>query len=166
MSSRLLAGREAIRRGFTIVELLIAMALIVLIMAILSQAFVEGLESFRHLKGIGDLQEDLRQASIGLRRDVLATNQAANDFIIESLRTGSADRAQADALRARYEAIGADAADLDAGLREVGRQTTNPRARRLLARTLEALAGVKLGAATMVRILSLVNPPPTPVPDA
>ena len=44
------------RQGFTIVELLVAMALIVLIMSIISEAFVEGLGTFRELKGIGDLQ--------------------------------------------------------------------------------------------------------------
>ena len=140
-------------------ELLVAMALIVLIMSILSQAFVEGIETFRHLKAIGDLNEELRQASAGLRSDVLAANHFAADFIENSLRTGSADRSEADALRVRYEAICANAVDLDARLREVERQTTNPLARRLLGRTLDALHGVKLGAATMVELLDLIAPP-------
>jgi prepilin-type N-terminal cleavage/methylation domain-containing protein len=147
-----------VRRGFTLSELLVAMALIVLIMSILSQAFVAGVETYRHLKGIGDLNEKLRQASIDLRHDVLAANQAANDFIENSLRNGSADRSEADALRVRYEAICAEAVDLDARLREVERQTTNPIARRLLDRTLDALYGVKLGAATMVELLELIAP--------
>ena len=60
------------RQGFTLVELLVAVALIVLIMAILSQAFVEGLESFRQLKAVGDLQEELRTAAVRLRSDLLA----------------------------------------------------------------------------------------------
>jgi prepilin-type N-terminal cleavage/methylation domain-containing protein len=60
------------RHGFTLVELLVAMALIVLIMSILSSAFVEGIESFRHLKGVGDLQESLRTATIPLRTDLAA----------------------------------------------------------------------------------------------
>src|SRR5437870_11122493 len=60
------------RQGFTLVELMVAMALIVLIMAIISQAFVEGLETFRQLKGIGDLQERLRTAAVPLRDDLVA----------------------------------------------------------------------------------------------
>src|SRR5262249_36665188 len=60
------------RQGFTMVELLVAMALIVLIMSIISTAFVEGLETFRQLKGIGDLQERLRTAPVPLREDLIA----------------------------------------------------------------------------------------------
>jgi prepilin-type N-terminal cleavage/methylation domain-containing protein len=60
------------RPGFTIVELLVAMALIVLIMAVLSQAFVSGLETFSRLKSIGDMQERMRAASVNLRLDLLA----------------------------------------------------------------------------------------------
>ncbi len=60
------------RQGFTLVELLVSTALIVLIMAVISQAFVEGLDSFRHLKAIGDLQERLRTASSLLRTDLAA----------------------------------------------------------------------------------------------
>src|SRR5256885_344726 len=58
------------RGGFTTIELLVAMALIVLIMSILSQAFVEGLTTFRSLKGIGDMQENLRVAGVPLRNDL------------------------------------------------------------------------------------------------
>jgi prepilin-type N-terminal cleavage/methylation domain-containing protein len=58
------------RRGFTIVELLVAMALIILIMAVLSEAFVTGLGAFRSLKSIGDMQERLRVAAIKLRQDL------------------------------------------------------------------------------------------------
>ena len=44
------------RQGFTIVELLVAMALTLFTMAILSQAFVTSLEVFSQLKGIGDME--------------------------------------------------------------------------------------------------------------
>jgi prepilin-type N-terminal cleavage/methylation domain-containing protein len=60
------------RPGFTIVELLVAMALIVLIMAVLSEAFVSGLNTFSRLKSIGDMQERMRSASVKLRYDLLA----------------------------------------------------------------------------------------------
>jgi prepilin-type N-terminal cleavage/methylation domain-containing protein len=60
------------RRGFTIPELLVAMALILFIMAILSEAFVAGLDSFRQLKAVGDMQEKLRATTVQLRYDLYA----------------------------------------------------------------------------------------------
>lgn len=60
------------RPAFTLVEMLVAMALILFIMVILSEAFVSGLESFRQLKALGDMEERLRTASVELRRDLNA----------------------------------------------------------------------------------------------
>src|SRR5262249_25133235 len=60
------------RSGFTIVELLVAMALIVFIMAILAEAFSAGLGAFRRLKAIGDMNERLRMASTIIRRYLAA----------------------------------------------------------------------------------------------
>jgi prepilin-type N-terminal cleavage/methylation domain-containing protein len=62
------------RRGFTIIELLVSMALIILIMAVLSEAFVSGLGAFRQLKGLGDMQERIRVAAVLLRRDLAANH--------------------------------------------------------------------------------------------
>ena len=62
--------RKTQRSAFTIVELLVSMALILFIMVILSQAFSTGLETFRQLKGIGDMQEHLRVATTLLRSDL------------------------------------------------------------------------------------------------
>jgi hypothetical protein len=58
------------RVGFTLVELMVAMALILFIMLILSEAFVKGLQSFHQLKGIGDMEEKLRAPASMLRRDL------------------------------------------------------------------------------------------------
>lgn len=60
------------RQGFTLVEMLVAMALIIFIMTILSEAFVAGLETFRQLKAVGDMQEKLRSVAITMRRDLAA----------------------------------------------------------------------------------------------
>ena len=60
------------RQGYTIIELLVAMALIMTIMAILSTAYVSGLDTFSRLKGIGDMSEKLRVATTILRRDLSA----------------------------------------------------------------------------------------------
>jgi type II secretory pathway pseudopilin PulG len=60
------------RSGFTIVELLVAMALIMFIMAIISDAFVAAMKSFRDLKASADLAERLRSVSTVMRRDLAA----------------------------------------------------------------------------------------------
>lgn len=58
------------RRGFTLVEMLVAAAVAILLMVIISQAFAAGLDVFRRLKAVGDMQERLRMASITLRDDL------------------------------------------------------------------------------------------------
>jgi type II secretory pathway pseudopilin PulG len=60
------------RQAFTIVELLVATALIIFVMAILTEAFSAGLTTFRQLKAIGDMQERLRTAAVVFRRDLRA----------------------------------------------------------------------------------------------
>src|SRR5919201_6944902 len=68
--------RRQLRRGFTLVELLVAMALIVFIMSILSGAFVAATKGFRDLKAAGDMAERLRSVSAQLRRELAADHFA------------------------------------------------------------------------------------------
>jgi prepilin-type N-terminal cleavage/methylation domain-containing protein len=58
------------RSGFTLVELMVAMALTIFVMLILSEAFILSIDTFVGLKAIGDMQENLRAASNGLRFDL------------------------------------------------------------------------------------------------
>jgi prepilin-type N-terminal cleavage/methylation domain-containing protein len=60
------------RQGFTLVELMVSLALIIFIMAILTEAFSAGLAAFRQLKAIGDMQERMRSVAIVLRNDLKA----------------------------------------------------------------------------------------------
>jgi type II secretory pathway pseudopilin PulG len=60
------------RAGFTIVELLVALALILFVMVILTEAFSAGIDTFRQLKAIGDMQERMRSVAMMLRRDLQA----------------------------------------------------------------------------------------------
>src|SRR5438552_800776 len=60
------------RTGFTLVEMLVSMALVIFIMVILSEAFVVALETFSKLKGIGDMEERLRMVATVLRSDLQA----------------------------------------------------------------------------------------------
>jgi prepilin-type N-terminal cleavage/methylation domain-containing protein len=60
------------RQGFTIVELLVSMALILFVMAILSEAFIMATQSLRDFKAAGDLAEKLRATTTLLRRDLAA----------------------------------------------------------------------------------------------
>lgn len=60
------------RRGFTLVELMVSMALIIFIMTILTEAFIGGLNSFQVLKANGDMDEKLRGVANILRGDLVA----------------------------------------------------------------------------------------------
>lgn len=61
------------RQGFTLVEVLVAMALIIFIMVILTEAFSAGTGVFRTLKAQGDMQEKLRSVTSLLRDDLRQT---------------------------------------------------------------------------------------------
>lgn len=58
------------RSGFTLVELMVAAALTILIMAVLATGFQVGLQSLSHLKSAGDLADRLRTAETLLRYDL------------------------------------------------------------------------------------------------
>src|SRR6516165_1368890 len=62
------------RSGFTLVELMVSLALTVFIMAILSEAFVTGLESFRKLRAMAELEQGMRTVESILRRDLQANH--------------------------------------------------------------------------------------------
>lgn len=68
------------RSGFTIVEMLVATALILFIMAIISTVFSSASKVFTDLKVAGDLQQNLRTATVILRKD-LAAEHFAGPFI-------------------------------------------------------------------------------------
>lgn len=67
------------RRGFTLVELMVACALVVLILTILAVAFGAASGSFSHLKSIGDMAERLRTAQTKLRVDLEAQHFETGD---------------------------------------------------------------------------------------
>ena len=75
------------RGGFTLVELLVVMALITLIMSLLSQAFVEGLATVRNLKAIGDMQESLRSAIVPMRYDLVNRHFNGTEKLSSSFST-------------------------------------------------------------------------------
>ncbi|HLJ94173.1 MAG TPA: prepilin-type N-terminal cleavage/methylation domain-containing protein [Gemmataceae bacterium] len=58
------------RHGFTLVEMLVSLALVLFIMVLLSQALTIGLQVFGQLKAIGEMEERLRMASTILRQDL------------------------------------------------------------------------------------------------
>jgi type II secretory pathway pseudopilin PulG len=60
------------RQAFTLVELLVAMALIIFMMVILAEAFSVGMETFRRLKAIGDMNSRMRTVVVALRSDLQA----------------------------------------------------------------------------------------------
>ncbi|MFO0845991.1 MAG: type II secretion system protein [Gemmataceae bacterium] len=64
--------RLSSRPGFTLVELLVSMALIIFIMYILAESFSAGAKAFRDLKAVGDMNERLRVAANTIRRMLAA----------------------------------------------------------------------------------------------
>jgi hypothetical protein len=62
--------RHQRRAAFTLVEMMVASALIIFMMWIIATAFEKGLTSFRVLKTAGDMQEKLRGAATAIRRDL------------------------------------------------------------------------------------------------
>src|SRR5262249_27193686 len=69
-----LTGAPTMRRrqGFTLVELMVSMVLIIFIMLILSEAFTKALDSFSRLKAIGEMDARLRHSVSIIRRDLQA----------------------------------------------------------------------------------------------
>ncbi|HEX4592199.1 MAG TPA: prepilin-type N-terminal cleavage/methylation domain-containing protein [Gemmataceae bacterium] len=58
------------RAGFTLVEMLVASALIIFMMYVIASAFESGLASFRIMKAQGDMQEKLRATASAIRLDL------------------------------------------------------------------------------------------------
>jgi Prokaryotic N-terminal methylation motif len=65
------------RHAFTLVEMMVAVALTLFIIVLLTQAFGTAVQSFRSLKAIGDMEERLRSASLILRKDLAAEHFGA-----------------------------------------------------------------------------------------
>jgi hypothetical protein len=157
MLSRICLSRGSPRRGYTISELLVAMALIVFIMVVLSESLSTGLEAFRKLKGIGDQQEKLRTAATLLRRDLAEAHFDTTRFVAQGLRNGKVNPEEAGGLRARYEAIAADAGALDAQFAALGARTPNPAAKRVIQRLAATLELIEFHAKNMVVLIRLVE---------
>lgn len=67
------------RRGFTLVELLVATALVVVILTVLAVAFGAATDSLRMLKATGDMAERLRTAEGKLRTDLTSRHFDGGD---------------------------------------------------------------------------------------
>src|SRR5437660_317577 len=72
------------RQAFTLVEMMVSMALVIFIMVLLSQAFVASMQTFRILKGLGDMEEKLRTAVAVMRRDLSAQHFDTSKRISDS----------------------------------------------------------------------------------
>ncbi len=60
------------RSGFSLVELLVAVTLMIFILLLLTQAFKSGIDAFRNMRAAGNLQEKLRGAQDVIRQDLSA----------------------------------------------------------------------------------------------
>lgn len=75
------------RPGFTLVEMLVSVALVLFIMVILTEAFGKGLEGFRQMKALGDMESRLRTAAAMLRRDLGADHFEGKRRLSDDLTT-------------------------------------------------------------------------------
>ncbi len=66
------------RTAFTLVELLVAAALSMVIMGIIAVAFQKGVDTFRVLRSVGQMQEKLKSADMVLKRDLSAEHFDGN----------------------------------------------------------------------------------------
>jgi type II secretory pathway pseudopilin PulG len=66
--------KRNLRNAFTLVELMVAMALIILMLSIMSQAFVIATGTMQGLKEVADMQEKIRPAITLLQRDLGANH--------------------------------------------------------------------------------------------
>ena len=82
------------RTGFTLIELMVAMALSLFLMTILAEAFAVSMDTFRGLRAIGDMQDTLRNALRQMREDLSlphfegARKLSDNGFWTEPRREG------------------------------------------------------------------------------
>ena len=83
-----ISDTRAPRHGFTLVELLVSLALIVFIMSILSYAFQEATGVFRNMKAPEDMAEKLRAAMVLIRHDVSAYHFAGTDAVSATRTSG------------------------------------------------------------------------------
>ncbi len=60
------------RRGFTIVEMLVAAGVAMVLMVIITEAFKRGIDMFRLMRAQGNMQERLRTAGTAMRDDLAA----------------------------------------------------------------------------------------------
>jgi type II secretory pathway pseudopilin PulG len=67
------------RAAFTLVELMVSAAVCVLIMAIITQAFVLSTTTMRELKAVGDMQDQLRAAAFVMRDDLQQDHFSPDD---------------------------------------------------------------------------------------
>lgn len=74
-----LSDLRSLRQGFTLVELMVAAAVSVIIMAILSTVFQTGIDTLRDMRSVGHLQDQLRAAIEILRRDLQADHFLPRD---------------------------------------------------------------------------------------
>jgi type II secretory pathway pseudopilin PulG len=139
--------------AFTLVEVLVAMALIIFIMSILAAAFSESVAAFFRVSPASDLNAQLQQDAQALTGALAQTNEEATAFLEATAQTGLVDGNEASSLLERYGAISRAAADLEGRLSAVEQSTTDRAARLDLQRALAALDRIRISAELMVELL-------------
>jgi hypothetical protein len=144
------------RAGITLIEVLFAIFITGIGLLALLVLFPLGVMDLA--RAIQDDRADkLANDAAVLTDDGRALLERTEDFISDSLANGSADPQEAAALRMAYEDFDDQAADLQAGLKELKPLAQTPRVRKQLSLSLSQIKAIRAGAKTMVQLLELLE---------
>jgi hypothetical protein len=109
-----------------------------------------------------DRADALAADAVALSQDGLDLLSRTEDFLSDSLAAGSADPQAAAELRMEYEALGAQAADLEARLIDLGPLIQTPKLRRQFLASLAQIKAIQEAAKQMVELLRILEDPNFP----
>jgi len=148
---------SAPRAGITLVEVLVAIfTLGVGLLALLTLFPLGALEMAQAVKD--DRAAKIAVDAVALSEEGQELVARTRNFVVVSAISGSADPQTVVVLRADYEDLGIDAANIELQLRELRPSVPNPKARRLVDRLLVQIRSIKLSAAAIARLLGLLGP--------
>jgi hypothetical protein len=104
-----------------------------------------------------DRAAQIKGDAITFSQDGLDLLSRTGDFLSESLANGKADTQTAAGLRLEYEALAKRAADLDARLRELRGDQSDPKAQRRIDALLLQLRGIKFYLSSIAKLLKLLE---------
>ena len=144
------------RTGITLLEVLAAIFVVGIgLLALLTLFPLGALEMAQAIKD--DRAGKAAADAVALSEAGKELLSRTRDFVLVSALSGSADPKTVAVLRADYDGLGAQAADVEAQLRAVRPLAPNPKARLLVDRLLVQIRSIKLSIDALGRLLQLLG---------